>query len=59
MVKLALTEEKFSYDGEYIKHENTTMRPRPRDAQRLLDNLHFSWGSPSRRRSAPASACGR
>jgi alkanesulfonate monooxygenase SsuD/methylene tetrahydromethanopterin reductase-like flavin-dependent oxidoreductase (luciferase family) len=53
VVKLALANEKFSYDGEYIKHEDTTMRPRPRDAQRLLDNLHFSWGSPS---SAPVGA---
>jgi alkanesulfonate monooxygenase SsuD/methylene tetrahydromethanopterin reductase-like flavin-dependent oxidoreductase (luciferase family) len=53
VIKLALANEKFSYDGQYIKHENTTMRPRPRDAQRLLDNLHFSWGSPS---SAPVGA---
>ena len=26
------------------------MRPRPRDPQAILDNLHFSWGSAS---SAP------
>jgi alkanesulfonate monooxygenase SsuD/methylene tetrahydromethanopterin reductase-like flavin-dependent oxidoreductase (luciferase family) len=29
------------------------MRPRPRDAQQLIDDFHFSWGSPS---SAPVGA---
>jgi alkanesulfonate monooxygenase SsuD/methylene tetrahydromethanopterin reductase-like flavin-dependent oxidoreductase (luciferase family) len=53
VVKLALTEESFSFEGTHYAFENVTMRPRPRDPQALLDNLHFSWGSPS---SAPIGA---
>jgi alkanesulfonate monooxygenase SsuD/methylene tetrahydromethanopterin reductase-like flavin-dependent oxidoreductase (luciferase family) len=53
VIKLAIANEKFSYDGEYYQYENTTMRPRPRDPHALLDNLHFSWGSPT---SAPVGA---
>jgi alkanesulfonate monooxygenase SsuD/methylene tetrahydromethanopterin reductase-like flavin-dependent oxidoreductase (luciferase family) len=32
---------------------DVTMRPRPRDPQTLMDDFHFSWGSPS---SAPVGA---
>ncbi|WP_068180056.1 LLM class flavin-dependent oxidoreductase [Mycobacterium sp. UM_CSW] len=53
IVKLALSQESFSYAGEYYNFENITMRPRPRDAQQIIDNLHFSWGTPS---SAPVGA---
>lgn len=53
ILKLALTEEKFSYKGEIHQLEDVTVRPRPRDPQAILDNLHFSWGSPS---SAPIGA---
>ncbi|MDO8212021.1 LLM class flavin-dependent oxidoreductase [Conexibacter sp. CPCC 206217] len=53
VIKLALTEEKFSYEGEHHRYEDTTMRPRPRDPEALLDALCFSWGSPS---SAPVGA---
>ncbi|MDO8187937.1 LLM class flavin-dependent oxidoreductase [Conexibacter sp. JD483] len=53
VIKLALSEEKFSYEGEHFRYENTTMRPRPRDPQALIDSLCFSWGSPS---SAPVGA---
>jgi alkanesulfonate monooxygenase SsuD/methylene tetrahydromethanopterin reductase-like flavin-dependent oxidoreductase (luciferase family) len=53
VIRLALTEEQFSYAGEHYRFENVTMRPRPRDAQQLLENFHFSWGSPS---SAPLGA---
>jgi alkanesulfonate monooxygenase SsuD/methylene tetrahydromethanopterin reductase-like flavin-dependent oxidoreductase (luciferase family) len=53
VIKRALTEEQFSFHGEHYTFENVTMRPRPRDPQQLLDNLHFSWGSPA---SAPLGA---
>ena len=50
IIKLALTQETFSFKGEKFQFEDVTMRPRPRDPQAILDNLHFSWGSAS---SAP------
>lgn len=53
IVKLALTQESFSFQGEHYNLENVTMRPRPKDPQQLIDNFHFSWGSPS---SAPIGA---
>ena len=53
VVKLALTEEKFSFQGEHYRFEDVTMRPRPLDPQALLDRFHFSWGSPA---SAPIGA---
>jgi alkanesulfonate monooxygenase SsuD/methylene tetrahydromethanopterin reductase-like flavin-dependent oxidoreductase (luciferase family) len=53
VVKLALTEERFSFHGKHYTFDDVTMRPRPRDPQGLIDNFHFSWGSPS---SAPIGA---
>ena len=53
VIKLALTEEQFSYDGQIFHYDKTTMRPRPADAARLIDDFCFSWGSPS---SAPVGA---
>lgn len=53
IVKLALTQEQFSYEGEIYNLRDITVRPRPRDARQLIDNLHFSWGSPQ---SAPIGA---
>ncbi|WP_020495777.1 LLM class flavin-dependent oxidoreductase [Sciscionella marina] len=53
VIKLALTQEQFSYDGEIHHYDRTMMRPRPRDAQQLVDDLCFSWGSPT---SAPIGA---
>lgn len=46
VVRLALENEKFSYDGKIFKYDNVTMRPRPRDGAQLLDDMCFSWGSP-------------
>jgi alkanesulfonate monooxygenase SsuD/methylene tetrahydromethanopterin reductase-like flavin-dependent oxidoreductase (luciferase family) len=47
VVRLALTEEWFSYDGEYYKIPRTTLRPQPlSDAATLLDNMYCAWGSP-------------
>lgn len=53
IVKLALTEERFSYHGEVFNFDDVVMRPRPRDGQQLIDDFCFSWGSPS---SAPIGA---
>jgi alkanesulfonate monooxygenase SsuD/methylene tetrahydromethanopterin reductase-like flavin-dependent oxidoreductase (luciferase family) len=53
VIKLALTRERFSYDGDIYHYENTMMRPRPRDAAQLINDFCFSWGSPS---TAPVGA---
>ncbi|GAA1232625.1 LLM class flavin-dependent oxidoreductase [Pseudonocardia alaniniphila] len=53
VVQLALAQESFSFHGKHYDFENVTMRPRPKDPQALIDNFHFSWGSPS---SAPVGA---
>jgi alkanesulfonate monooxygenase SsuD/methylene tetrahydromethanopterin reductase-like flavin-dependent oxidoreductase (luciferase family) len=53
VVKLALTEEAFTFSGEHYQFDNVTMRPRPHDPHAQLDAFHFSWGSPS---SAPVGA---
>lgn len=53
VIKLALTNESFSYDGTHYQFDRVTLRPRPRDGQQLIDDMHFSWGSPS---SAPVGA---
>jgi alkanesulfonate monooxygenase SsuD/methylene tetrahydromethanopterin reductase-like flavin-dependent oxidoreductase (luciferase family) len=53
IIKLALTQERFTFHGEYYKFEDVTMRPRPRDPEMIPDDFHLSWGSPS---SAPVGA---
>jgi alkanesulfonate monooxygenase SsuD/methylene tetrahydromethanopterin reductase-like flavin-dependent oxidoreductase (luciferase family) len=53
VIRLAITEERFSFEGKHYNYTDTTMRPRPRDAERLIDTMCFSWGSPS---SAPRGA---
>ncbi len=59
LVKTALTEERFSFNGEFYtvpdvsqrpESPHLSLRPRPRDGQRLVDNFHGAWGSPQ---SAP------
>jgi alkanesulfonate monooxygenase SsuD/methylene tetrahydromethanopterin reductase-like flavin-dependent oxidoreductase (luciferase family) len=53
IIKLAITQETFTYKGQFWTFENITMRPRPLDPQAIIDNLCLSWGSPS---SAPVGA---
>jgi alkanesulfonate monooxygenase SsuD/methylene tetrahydromethanopterin reductase-like flavin-dependent oxidoreductase (luciferase family) len=53
IIRKALTEEAFSFNGEHYKLDRVTMRPRPLDAAALVDNMHFSWGSAT---SAPIGA---
>jgi alkanesulfonate monooxygenase SsuD/methylene tetrahydromethanopterin reductase-like flavin-dependent oxidoreductase (luciferase family) len=47
VIKLALTQEKFSFHGEHFQFEDVTMRPRPLDAQELIDRFCFAWGTPA------------
>ena len=52
VLRLALSQDRFSYDGEIFTIPETALRPYPRD-QRVLDNLYGAWGSPP---SAPVVA---
>jgi len=45
VVRRALTQERFAYEGEYYTVPETTIRPRPRSAD-LLDRMYCAWGSP-------------
>ncbi|AKS32111.1 hypothetical protein AFA91_09790 [Mycolicibacterium goodii] len=39
IIRLALREESFSYDGEHYQVSQTSMRPRPVHADRIIDNM--------------------
>ena len=45
IVRQALTEEQFSFDGEYYKIPPVSIRPRPRSTD-LLERMYCAWGSP-------------
>lgn len=45
VVRKALTQERFSHDGEFYQIPETTVRPRPRSPD-LLDRMYCAWGSP-------------
>jgi alkanesulfonate monooxygenase SsuD/methylene tetrahydromethanopterin reductase-like flavin-dependent oxidoreductase (luciferase family) len=53
IVRQALLEDRFSYDGQFFQYENVSVRPRPRDPEQLVEDFHFAWGSPA---SAPLGA---
>ena len=53
VIRTALSQEWFSYEGEYHHIPRTSLRPRPRAGSTLLDNLYIAWGSPS---SMPVAA---
>jgi alkanesulfonate monooxygenase SsuD/methylene tetrahydromethanopterin reductase-like flavin-dependent oxidoreductase (luciferase family) len=44
VIRLALTQERFEFAGEEFQYDDISMRPRPRDAQLLLDNMYGAWG---------------
>jgi alkanesulfonate monooxygenase SsuD/methylene tetrahydromethanopterin reductase-like flavin-dependent oxidoreductase (luciferase family) len=46
VLRQALTNERFSFDGEYFTIPETSLRPRPKNPDRLLANMHGAWGSP-------------
>ncbi|MBV9579374.1 MAG: LLM class flavin-dependent oxidoreductase [Chloroflexi bacterium] len=53
VLKLALTEERFSFRGEHYTIPDVTTRPRPRSSRRLVDHMLMAWGSPE---SLPVAA---
>ena len=46
ILRKALSNEWFSHEGDFYTIPETTIRPRPRDAQRLLDSMKVAWVSP-------------
>jgi alkanesulfonate monooxygenase SsuD/methylene tetrahydromethanopterin reductase-like flavin-dependent oxidoreductase (luciferase family) len=42
----ALSQEWFSHEGDFYTIPETTIRPRPRNAQELVDSLIIAWVSP-------------
>ena len=47
VIRKAITEEMFSFQGEYYNYEGVTMRPRPRDGGQLAGDMSYAWGSPT------------
>lgn len=47
VIKLALTNDRFSYSGKLYKFENVELRPQPRDGQAIVDSLYCAAASPS------------
>jgi alkanesulfonate monooxygenase SsuD/methylene tetrahydromethanopterin reductase-like flavin-dependent oxidoreductase (luciferase family) len=45
VIKLALEQPSFSFDGEHFSYDNVELRPHPRDPAALLENLYCAWGS--------------
>ncbi len=45
VVRRALTQDIFSFEGEYYTVPEISIRPRPRDGQALLDDMYCAWGS--------------
>lgn len=55
VLKLALTQEWFSFEGEHFKIPETSVRPMFRNPERILDRLRVAWTSPE---SLPIAANG-
>ena len=53
VVRRAISEEWFSYEGKHYQIPRTSLRPRPRENSTLADNLYVAWGSPQ---SMPVAA---
>ena len=48
IVKTALSDEWFSYDGQFTQIPRTTLRPQPRSSgDTLIENMYCAWGSPT------------
>ena len=43
IIRLALAREQFSYDGTFYRIGETSVRPRPRNPQQLLDDMRVVW----------------
>jgi alkanesulfonate monooxygenase SsuD/methylene tetrahydromethanopterin reductase-like flavin-dependent oxidoreductase (luciferase family) len=46
ILQKALSQEWFSHEGDFYSIPETTIRPRPRNPQRLLDDIAVAWTSP-------------
>jgi alkanesulfonate monooxygenase SsuD/methylene tetrahydromethanopterin reductase-like flavin-dependent oxidoreductase (luciferase family) len=46
ILRKALRNEWFSHEGDFYTIPETTIRPRPRNAQRLIDSMKVAWVSP-------------
>ena len=46
VLRKALTQEWFSHDGRFYHIPETTIRPRPRNPERLLEGMRVAWTSP-------------
>ncbi|MCA9830769.1 MAG: LLM class flavin-dependent oxidoreductase [Dehalococcoidia bacterium] len=46
VVRKALTQEWFSHEGDFYTIPETTIRPRPRNPQALVDSMRVAWTSP-------------
>ncbi|WP_432825535.1 LLM class flavin-dependent oxidoreductase [Dactylosporangium sp. CA-092794] len=46
VLRRALQQEWFSYDGEYYKIPQTTIRPTFRNPQAIIDGMRIAWSSP-------------
>jgi alkanesulfonate monooxygenase SsuD/methylene tetrahydromethanopterin reductase-like flavin-dependent oxidoreductase (luciferase family) len=44
IIRLAIERERFSYDGRFYNIRETSIRPRPRNRQQLLDDMRVVWG---------------
>ena len=53
VIRLALSQEWFSYEGTHYQLPRMSIRPQPRPDSALLDNLYMAWGSPQ---SMPVAA---
>jgi alkanesulfonate monooxygenase SsuD/methylene tetrahydromethanopterin reductase-like flavin-dependent oxidoreductase (luciferase family) len=45
VVRMALTQERFSFEGKHYSISETSVRPTPRSKD-LVDRMYCSWGSP-------------
>ncbi|MGH2634047.1 MAG: LLM class flavin-dependent oxidoreductase [Tepidiformaceae bacterium] len=46
VLRKALTQEWFSHEGQFYSIPETTIRPRPRNPQALVDRMRVAWTSP-------------
>jgi alkanesulfonate monooxygenase SsuD/methylene tetrahydromethanopterin reductase-like flavin-dependent oxidoreductase (luciferase family) len=46
VLRKALSQEWFAHDGTFYHVPETTIRPRPRNPQQLLDSMRVAWTSP-------------
>ncbi len=46
ILRMALSQEWFSYQGRFYQIPETTIRPRPRNPRALVDGMRVAWTSP-------------